>query len=73
MARAGPRKVSRYGEQFKAIAVKLSALRGVKIKNVAVSAQEIVHAEPYAASGEPGAIQFLHRHDVAWLTASCRR
>ena len=35
MARAGPRKVSRYGEQFKATAVKLSSLRGVMIKDVA--------------------------------------
>ena len=35
MARAGPRKVSRYGDQFKATAVKLSSLRGVMIKDVA--------------------------------------
>ena len=37
MARAGPRKVSRYGDQFKATAVKLSSLRGVMIKDVAVA------------------------------------
>ena len=35
MARAGPRKVSRYGDRFKATAVKLSSLRGVLIKDVA--------------------------------------
>ena len=35
MARAGPRKVSRYGDQFKATAVKLSSLPGVLIKDVA--------------------------------------
>ena len=35
MARAGPRKVSRYGDQFKATAVKLSNLSGVLIQDVA--------------------------------------
>src|SRR5882762_4336625 len=35
MARAGPRKTARYGEQFKATAVKLSSLPGVLIKDVA--------------------------------------
>ena len=35
MARAGPRKVARYGDRFKATAVKLSGLPGVLIKNVA--------------------------------------
>ena len=37
MARAGPRKVSRYGDRFKATAVKLSSLRGVMIKDVAAA------------------------------------
>ena len=37
MARAGPRKVSRYGERFKATAVKLSCLPGVLIKDVAAA------------------------------------
>jgi transposase-like protein len=37
MARAGPRKVARYGDQFKATAVKLSSLRGVMIKDVAAA------------------------------------
>jgi transposase len=37
MARSGPRKVNRYGEQFKATAVKLSALRGVLIQDVAAA------------------------------------
>ena len=37
MARAGPRKVSRYGDQFKATAVKLSSLQGVMIKDVAAA------------------------------------
>ncbi len=32
MARAGPRKIARYGEQFKATAVKLSSLPGVLIQ-----------------------------------------
>lgn len=35
MARAGPRKIGRYGEQFKATAVKLSSLPGVLIQDVA--------------------------------------
>ena len=35
MARAGPRKIARYGERFKATAVKLSSLPGVLIKDVA--------------------------------------
>ncbi|HJQ63348.1 MAG TPA: transposase [Burkholderiales bacterium] len=35
MARAGPRKVARYGEQFKATAVKLSSLPGMLIQDVA--------------------------------------
>lgn len=37
MARSGPRKISRYGEQFKATAVKLSSLRGVLIQDVAAA------------------------------------
>jgi transposase len=37
MARAGPRKVSRYGDQFKATAVKLSSLPGVLIQDVAAA------------------------------------
>ena len=37
MARAGPRKVARYGDHFKATAVKLSSLPGVLIKDVAAA------------------------------------
>ena len=37
MARAGPRKVSRYGDHFKATAVKLSGLPGVLIQDVAAA------------------------------------
>jgi len=37
MARAGPRKVARYGDSFKATAVKLSSLPGVLIKDVAAA------------------------------------
>lgn len=37
MARAGPRKVARYGDLFKATAVKLSSLPGVLIKDVAAA------------------------------------
>ncbi|HEY6280756.1 MAG TPA: transposase [Burkholderiales bacterium] len=37
MARAGPRKVARYGDQFKATVVKLSSLPGVLIKDVAAA------------------------------------
>lgn len=37
MARAGPRKVARYGDQFKATAVKLSGLPGVLIQDVAAA------------------------------------
>ena len=35
MAKAGPRKITRYGEKFKATAVKLSSLPGVLIQDVA--------------------------------------
>ena len=37
MARAGPRKIARYGEQFKATTVKLSSLPGVVIQDVAAA------------------------------------
>jgi len=37
MARAGPRKIARYGDQFKATAVKLSSLPGVLIQDVAAA------------------------------------
>src|SRR4030081_2044812 len=37
MARAGSRKIARYGEQFKATAVKLSSLPGVLIQDVAAA------------------------------------
>jgi predicted SnoaL-like aldol condensation-catalyzing enzyme len=37
MARAGPRKVERYGDRFKATAVKLSSLPGVRIMDVAAA------------------------------------
>ncbi len=37
MARAGPRKVERYGDRFKATAVKLGSLPGVMIKDVAAA------------------------------------
>jgi transposase len=37
VARAGPRKVDRYGDRFKATAVKLSSLPGVRIKDVAAA------------------------------------
>src|SRR5437667_4472640 len=37
MARAGPRRIARYGEQFKATAVKLSGLPGVLIQDVAAA------------------------------------
>jgi transposase len=37
VARAGPRKVDRYGDRFKATAVKLSSLPGVMIKDVAAA------------------------------------
>ena len=35
MARARPRKIEKYGERFKATAVKLSSLPGVLIQDVA--------------------------------------
>jgi transposase len=35
VAKAGPRKIARYGDRFKATAVKLSSLPGVRIKDVA--------------------------------------
>jgi transposase len=37
VARAGPRKVERYGDLFKATAVKLSSLPGVLIQDVAAA------------------------------------
>jgi len=37
VAKAGPRKIAKYGEKFKATAVKLSCLPGVQIKDVAAA------------------------------------
>jgi ubiquinone/menaquinone biosynthesis C-methylase UbiE len=37
VAKAGPRKVEKYGHRFKAIAVKLSKLPGVSVQNVAAA------------------------------------
>ena len=37
MARSGPRKIAKYGEKFKATAVKLSSLPGVLIQDVAAA------------------------------------
>ena len=37
MARAGPRKVAKYGDRFKATAVTLSSMPGVRIKDVAAA------------------------------------
>ena len=37
MARSGPRKAARYGDRFKATAVKLSSLTGVLIQDVAAA------------------------------------
>ena len=37
MAKAGPRKVEKYGDRFKATAVKLSGLPGVQVKDVAIA------------------------------------
>ena len=37
MARSGPRKIAKYGERFKATAVKLSGLPGVLIQDVAAA------------------------------------
>ena len=37
MAKAGPRRIERYGDRFKATAVRLSSLPGVQIKDVAAA------------------------------------
>jgi transposase len=37
VAKAGPRKIAKYGERFKATAVKLSGLPGVLIQDVAAA------------------------------------
>ena len=37
MAKAGARRIERYGDRFKATAVKLSGLPGVRIKDVAAA------------------------------------
>jgi transposase len=37
VARAGPRRIARYGDQFKATAVKLSSLPGVLVQDVAAA------------------------------------
>ena len=37
MAKAGPRKIAKYGEKFKATAVELSSLPGVLIRDVAAA------------------------------------
>jgi len=44
VARAGPGKVARYGDRFKATAVKLSSLSGVLIKDVPRAGHSPVHA-----------------------------
>ena len=46
MAKAGPRKIARYGDRFKATAVKLSSLPGVLIKDVA----EALDVHPFMLS-----------------------
>ena len=46
MAKAGPRKIARYGDRFKATAVKLSSLPGVLIKDVA----EALNVHPFMLS-----------------------
>ena len=46
MAKAGPRKIARYGDRFKATAVKLSSLPGVLIKDVA----EALEVHPFMLS-----------------------
>jgi transposase len=45
MARPGPRKTRRYGDRFKATAVKLSSLLGVLIQDVAA-----LHIHPFMLS-----------------------
>ena len=35
MAKAGPRRIEKYGDRFKAAAVKLSKLPGVSVQDVA--------------------------------------
>ena len=37
MAKASPRKIEKYGDRFKATAVKLSSLPGVQVKDVAAA------------------------------------
>jgi transposase len=37
VAKAGPRRIAKYGERFKATAVKLSSLPGVRIQDVAAA------------------------------------
>ena len=37
MARSGPRKIAKYGDRFKATAVKLSGLPGVQVQDVAAA------------------------------------
>jgi transposase-like protein len=37
VAKAGPRKIAKYGERFKATAVKLSSLPGLLIQDVAAA------------------------------------
>jgi transposase len=46
MGRPGPRTVNRYSEQFKATAVRLSQLPGVKVSDVATS----LHIHPFMLS-----------------------
>ena len=37
MAKAGPRRIEKYGDRFKATAVKLSSLPGVQIRDMAAA------------------------------------
>jgi len=46
VARAGPRKIERYGDRFKATAVKLSSLAGVQIKDVAAAEDPAMSPHP---------------------------
>ena len=46
MARSGPRKFAKYGDRFKATAVKLSSLPGVLIQDVAAA----LNAHPFMLS-----------------------
>jgi transposase-like protein len=68
--KAGPRKIEKYGDRFKATAVKLSSVPGVQVKDVAAALDiHPVHAVVVAKAGD-GQVHAAHPwptgHERTW-------